>query len=374
MIQRVMQVGYLNPFDNYGGVEKYILMHAKALYNLYNVSVDVLCSGDFQSVTQSPFGKVITLRVPLFNRKNLFFISKYLYARKVKKYLANHYRDYDAIHFHGDNGSITSKYNDKAILTLHGMARNITSMKKRIITYTTHKIELNNVKKARFIFSVTLEAKEEFSRYTNKINLIKASVDTDLYKVPTEEEKKGARLSLGFDPTKIVGIIIGRDPVRKGLNVAIDAITQMHDNRIQLVAIGFPIVENKDNNISYTGNVDESTKVLYLKASNFFIFPSLKEGFPISVLEAACMGLPLIVSRQSGVSDLKSMVPFYREIDSGLAEDYSNALKEFITEYTQPRYFYNLTNLDKIAEYSIKSSVSIYMNAYSKLETTDSGT
>ena len=158
------------------------------------------------------------------------------------------------------------------------------------------------------------------------------------------------------------------------MNVAINAITQIHDNRIQLVAIGFPLRENKDNNILYTGNVDEPTKILYLKASNFFIFPSLKEGFPISVLEAACMGLPLIVSRQSGVSDLKSMVPFYREIDSGLAEDYSNALKEFITEYTQPRYFYNLTNLDKIAEYSIKSSVSIYMSAYSKLETTDSGT
>ncbi len=368
-----MQVGYLNPLNSYGGVEKYILVHAKALYDIYNVSVDVLCSGDFQSVTQGPFGKIITLRIPLLKRKNLFFISKYIYARKVKKYLANHSRDYDVIHFHGDNGRITSKYDDKAILTLHGVARNLTSIKKRIITYTTHKIELNNVKKARIIFSVSLEAKETFSRYTNKINLIKAPVDTDLYKVPTEEEKKRARLSLGFDPTKIVGIIIGRDPIRKGLNVAIDAITQINDNRIQLVAIGFPLTENKDNNILYTGDVDESTKILYLKASNFFIFPSLKEGFPISVLEAACIGLPLIVSRQSGVSDLKGMVPFYREIDSGLAEDYSNALKEFITEYIQPGYIYNLTNLDKIAEYSIKSSVSIYMSAYSRLENTDSG-
>ena len=368
MIRTVMQVGYLNPFQSHGGVEKYILIHAKALNTIYGLSVDVLCAGDFTGTSQSQFGKVITLGVPLFRKKSLFFISKYFYAKKVKKYLTHHSNDYNAIHFHGDNGTIINKYSSKSLLTLHGVGSNKTSLKKRIKTFITYRIELNNVKKARLVFSVSLEAKELFGRFKDKINMIKVPLETDLYKEPTEVEKKAARSSLGIDPDRVVGLIIGRDPFRKGLNIAIDAVTQIHDASILLVAIGFPSKVKETNNILYTGDIDDDTKLLYLKAANFFIFPSSKEGFPASVLEAACMGLALIVSKQSGVSELKDLVPFYREIDSSLAEEYSNALKEFVKDFLKYKLNYNPVNPNKIDKYSIKNSAAVYMSAYSKLE------
>ena len=348
-------------------MEKYILIHARALNTIYGLSVDVLCAGEFSGTSQSQFGKVITLGVPLFKRKSLFFISKYLYAKKVKKYLTHHSRDYNAIHFHGDNGTIINKYSSKSLLTLHGVGSNKTSLKKRIITYITYKIELNNVKKARLAFSVSLEAKQLFGRFTDKINMVKLPLETDLYKVPTEVEKKAARSSLGIDPGRVVGLIIGRDPIRKGLNIAIDAITKIHDASLLLVAIGFPS-KSKEKNVLYTGDIDDDKKLLYLKAANFFIFPSSKEGFPTSVLEAACMGLALIVSKESGVSELKDLVPFYREIDSSLAEEYYNALKEFIRDFQKYQLNYNPVNPNKINEYSIKNSAAIYMSAYSQLE------
>jgi glycosyltransferase involved in cell wall biosynthesis len=41
----------------------------------------------------------------------------------------------------------------------------------------------------------------------------------------------------------------------------------------------------------------------YMAAADFFCLPSYREGFPVSILEAAAVGLPSIASNIYGVSD-----------------------------------------------------------------------
>jgi glycosyltransferase involved in cell wall biosynthesis len=363
----VLQISYLNPIDKYGGVEGYILNLSRCLSIRHKVTVDILCAGKTPAISHSPFGNVITLRVPFIKKGFLFFISKYFYGKLVSDYLDLHSAEYDAIHFHGDNGLIEYGWSNKSILTLHGVSRDTSTLMKRIITFIPTSIEKNNAKKATIVFSVSTEAKEFFQQYNKEIHMIKQSIDPALFHVPSEIEKTNARGRLGIDNNALVGAIIGREPKRKGLHLAIEAINVVAEPRILLNAIGFPRETNVNNFVKFTGNVDEDTKLLYLSASDFFIFPSMKEGFPMSVLEAAACGLPLIVSKQSGVSELASLVPFYREISSNNPDDYADALKNLIGMLSKPDFYKVTHNVDKIEQYSTDSTTKIYIGAYEGL-------
>ncbi len=369
MIVKVLQICYLNPFENYGGVEKYVLELSESLSIQYGVAVDFLCAGNNFTISKVSTGKVITLQVPLFGKKRLFFISKYLYAIYVRKYLNEHYGEYSALHFHGDNGFIGKKFREKTVLTLHGIARSSESISKMISSYLPTRIEKNNVKMASITFSISTLAKEFFEEYSGKkeIKLIKQSIDISKYGIRNETKKKEARIKLKIEDNMIVGVITGRDVKRKGLDLAISAIESIKQTKIALFAIGFPKLEGVSKNVNFTGDVSEDIKMLYLISSDFFIFPSKKEGFPISVLEAATIGLPIIVSKESSVSELESLVPFYREIDSSNSIDYRNAILELIN-LTQTSDFSKFKrNNSAINQYSVLNITSQYMDAYKKL-------
>ncbi len=369
MMVKILQICYLNPFENYGGIEKYVLELSEALSFQYSVTVDILCAGNNFKVSKVSTGKVITLRVPHFGKKEFFFVSKYLYAIYVRKYLNQHYVEYSALHFHGDNGFIGEKFKEKTVLTLHGIARSSESVSKRISSYLPTRIEKNNVKMAGITFSVSIPAKEFFKNYSSKkeIWLIKQSIDISKYQIRNETKKKEARIKLKIEDDMVVGVITGRDVKRKGLDLAISAIESIRQTNIALFAIGFPTVEDVSNKVYFTGDVSEDIKRLYLVSSDFFIFPSKKEGFPISVLEAAAIGLPIIVSKQSGVSELENLVPFFREIDSLSPIDYSNAVLELINLIQKSEFSTFKRNNSAISQYSVLNIASQYMEAYKKL-------
>lgn len=367
MIKRVLQIGYLNPLKNYGGVEKYILNLSKSLKTSNDVTVDILCADSIPSIAKSAFGNIISLKVPFFENKNMFFVSKYLYGRLVRNYINRHSGEYDVFHFHGDNGLIGNKWSKKSILTLHGVAKRKSTIKGKIVSFLPAYIEKNNAKRAKRIFSVSIEAMEFFIKYNKEIQIIKQSVDTSLYHDfdPAERQKARDRLAIANDV--IMGTIIGREPKRKGLSIAINAVESTGDQRLKLYAIGFPVEEIKDDIVKFTGNIDDDTKLSYLAASNFFIFPSRKEGFPISVLEAALCGIPLIVSKSAGVSELQSLVPFFREIESYDPQAYSSAIKDYIRFYSKKKPIEFKNNPLEREKFSIFNSTRIYMEAYESI-------
>ena len=330
--------------------------------------VDVLVAGSHSRVVNSEACRIITLKVPFFNSK-FFFLAKYFYARKVKKFLKIRKGEYDVFHFHGDNGYIGEDFAAKSVLTLHGIALSKNSIFNRLTSFLPSQIERKNVMNAQIVFSISKEAADFFSRFSKKpIQIIKQSVDTDFYRPLPVDAKMSLRKELGFSAEAIIGVIVGTDPVRKGLYTAIKAVEMTGDPRVVLVGIGFPALTFKASRYNHMGKVDANTKLRYLQIADFFIFPSIKEGFPISILEAASVCLPLIVSKNSGVSELEALVPYYYEVDVSQPSEYKSAIEIFIEWFKNNKHTGMIQEQKFLNEYSILSMAQIYSRTYKSLK------
>lgn len=62
------------------------------------------------------------------------------------------------------------------------------------------------------------------------------------------------------------------------------------------------------NQVKYWGRIDSREELaLILGSSDIFVFPTLREGMPISPMEAMASGLPVIISYIKGVTDLANI-------------------------------------------------------------------
>jgi len=128
-----------------------------------------------------------------------------------------------------------------------------------------------------------------------KIHVVGNGANLDLINSIPEREKQ-------FD-----GAFLGRVEPGKGLNTLIRSwgkVTE-HIPSAQLVIIGGgrlthyeQLVKSKNlsNNIRFVGFVPFEHAMTLLKQSKIFLFPSKRESFPLSLLEAMACGLPCVAS------------------------------------------------------------------------------
>ncbi|WP_279001804.1 glycosyltransferase family 4 protein [Thomasclavelia cocleata] len=132
--------------------------------------------------------------------------------------------------------------------------------------------------------------------------------------------KKGKEF-FNYTPLKL--IYVGNVTAMKGIYYLLEAIMRFDKNEVSLVLVG-----NYDNSkgefnkyLSHTnfiGAVPHFEVEDYLSKAEVFIMPSLGEGFNLSIVEALSLGLPCIVSKNTGVSD------FIIDKENGLLFDIQN--------------------------------------------------
>ena len=120
-----------------------------------------------------------------------------------------------------------------------------------------------------------------------------------------------ARGALGLPKTANSLLLIGNDWGKKGLRTVLEAHARLRNPSVWTLVVG------QDDPAPYRGLLranDLEHRVLFLPmrsdvewyyaAADFYIGPSLEDAFALPALEAMACGIPVVVSRQAGVSEV----------------------------------------------------------------------
>lgn len=131
---------------------------------------------------------------------------------------------------------------------------------------------------------------------------------------PNEPTRRHWRQKLGIPDNKVVYTFMGRLNHDKGIYELLGAFNYIvtkcpeaylllfgndEENCISRITEYPEIKENK--NFQYYGATSEPQEAL--QASDIFCLPSYREGFGMSVIEASCLGIPVICSDAYGLAD-----------------------------------------------------------------------
>ncbi|NCC71192.1 glycosyltransferase, partial [bacterium] len=160
------------------------------------------------------------------------------------------------------------------------------------------KIAIKNVD--RYIFIT-----KHLQLYYSSIFDVKKRLGTVIYNgIKKENEVSDLKEK---DRKKLSAIIIGSNFYLKGLDIALNSIEKINSSnsvkkKIQLNIIGFDdfykFISKKKvpNFVNYIGRVNSDQVSAWIQKSDFLLFPSRHEGFPLSILEAIQLKIPVIVS------------------------------------------------------------------------------
>lgn len=120
--------------------------------------------------------------------------------------------------------------------------------------------------------------------------------------------KSEARHKFNLPKTATVFTYLGRLHKIKGLDLLIDAFSRLKEKNVVLVIAGSDdgygstvtdLVGSRglENKVRLLGSVFGQNKADLFAASNVFVYPSRSEGFSLGILEAACAGLPLLLTQ-----------------------------------------------------------------------------
>ena len=144
-------------------------------------------------------------------------------------------------------------------------------------------------------------------------------IDLDFWKMTDDLRKNVENLKKSYDLVNcFTFVFVGRIVGDKGINELVEAFSRLikdHDN-VRLMLVGDfeaeldPLSENTQTIIDATPQIlavgpqcGENLKAHYA-ASDCFVFPSYREGFPNTPIEAGAMGLPSIVTDINGSREI----------------------------------------------------------------------
>jgi len=153
-----------------------------------------------------------------------------------------------------------------------------------------------------------------------RIRRIPHGVDTDRFRPASVQERIRLRHRLGIDPDVPVAVYVGRLVSYKGLALLIDVWQRVIADRPEalLILVGSgeagtdydcesdlrrSVTERgMESSVRFAGRVRRVED--YLRASDIFVFPSVKDTFAIALIEAMSCGLPAVVVDRGGPGEI----------------------------------------------------------------------
>lgn len=255
---------------------------------------------------------------------NIFHCPRYVgknhltYCRWWRDFFASHKGVYSVVHGHiGSTAAIYLSIAKRhgAYTIAHSHSAGFGSAMYRVFSYPTRYV-------ADHFFACSRDA--GISRYgkkvgsdTNRCQLLNNAIDTNKFMFNTGVRCK-TREELGIKKDTLVIGHVGRFVEAKNHLFLIEVFAQIHsrtpDSVLLLLGDGFlrPQIEaaiaekHLDNAVIMTGVKSDVWN--YYQAMDVFVFPSIYEGLPVSLVEAQTAGLPCCVSdavpRESAITNL----------------------------------------------------------------------
>lgn len=183
---------------------------------------------------------------------------------------------------------------------------------KRFIRRVTNKILSMVTDK---MVTVSDAVKKDILRYDrvspSKIMVLYNGVDTERFKPGMNFSDARKQFAISKDDV-VIGFV-GRLVNSKGLNYLIEAVALLKNNyNVKLLIVGdgslmeelTKMAKNKglEESVIFTGLRRDITDIL--SSIDIFVLPSIKEGFPNSLLEAMAMGKPVVATAVGGIPEV----------------------------------------------------------------------
>ena len=252
-----------------------------------------------------------------FKRNPLGFSNLISYF-KLKKIVDDN--NFDIIHCHTPVGGVigrlvarkTRKKGTKVLYTAHGFHfYKGAPLRNWLLYYTIEYFcsfftdELILINKEDYAIAQKMHAKK-FS-YLPGIG-----IDIQKFNTASGDIKKTYKKMLGITEDSMVLLSIGELNKNKNHEVVIKALSKMNNPKIHYVIAGAGDLEDSLKKLVETNGLSGNVHLLgyrtdiadLCKMADVYIHPSLREGLPVSVMEAMASGLPCIVSKIRGNVDL----------------------------------------------------------------------
>jgi glycosyltransferase involved in cell wall biosynthesis len=144
---------------------------------------------------------------------------------------------------------------------------------------------------------------------SGRARVVPVGVDTERFR-PDPEARRAVREELGIRDDEPVAVLATRLEREKGVRVALEAARLLPPLRLLIAGTGHDErrlrrAAGAGPRVTFLGRVDHDRLPRVLAAADLFVHPSLcDEGRPLSIVEAAAAGLPVVVSDSAGAREL----------------------------------------------------------------------
>ncbi len=347
---------YLSRSGQFGGMEKHILDLIKSVKN--DFEIHIFCA-------QGPIAKeyeknlaIVRYVVP----KNSFDLS---YMKKVRDYILNN--KINIIHTHELEVSVlglvsvANLNNVKKIMHIHTPITNwrhsfLAMLFKAPLNFIANFVVGNFIADKVIALTETIRKERVTKELINssKVVLIPNSINVDEFNL--DQDQKGIYKSYitskyNIPDNKVIIGNLSRLTKEKGQDLLIYAFAEIlkQNSNLHLVIAGggqLSDLYNKliitlgiENNCTVTGIFEETEKVRLYATFDYFVFPSLAEGFGYVLVEAMSAGLVILASDIQVLKDVSNnQVNFFK---SGDVFDLTNKLLKLIDLKVNKDEMYN---------------------------------